>query len=634
MATGRALALGLLFLVGAGFWIRASEIVASVVYVTESIPAIPAVAALLILLFANYLLRRSGRRLTPGELVFAFCFVCVGAMTFGVGVVRFLLALITAPFYFAQTGNRLAEAQSHLPKWAAVHDPEAVRALYESLRGAPIPWHSWGVPVLAWTGFLLALWVTLLCLVLLMYRPWIEREKLSFPLLQLPLELAEVKPRNPGEPAFLRNPMMWAGFGLAVAYNAVHIAHALWPTFPGFQRYFSFAPFSTPPWSAVGTLTFHYRPELIGFGYLVSTEISFTIWVTYVLERLVAVIGSAWGYREAGFPFDQEQSMGAYLAIALVLLYYGRHHLAAAARAALSSRDPEMRAYRLPFWGFWAGLAAMLLFCHALGMRLWVAGVYLGIVLCVGLVYARLRAEIGVPLIWLFPYGAPKMLLLSLFGTAPLAPGGDPATLTGLAALTFLSRGFPVALAGYQIDALRAGHFVNEKPRRVAGALTLALVAGVLLAFYFHLTGYYKVGAQQVRGGIWGWDMACTEFNNAITWSESPKPRDLPRCLAAGSGFLTALLLQAARSQIIGFPLHPLGFAAGNAYGRLLWGSFLLVWVIKGLVLRLGGMPLYRKTVPAFLGFALGHFLTAGVVWGFLGTFGKDLYQGYIVVFG
>ena len=97
MATGRALALGLLFLVGAGFWIRASEIVASVVYVTESIPAIPAVAALLILLFANYLLRRSGRRLTPGELVFAFCFVCVGAMTFGVGVVRFLLALITRP---------------------------------------------------------------------------------------------------------------------------------------------------------------------------------------------------------------------------------------------------------------------------------------------------------------------------------------------------------------------------------------------------------------------------------------------------------------------------------------------------------------------------------------------------------
>ena len=88
------------------------------------------------------------------------------------------------------------------------------------------------------------------------------------------------------------------------------------------------------------------------------------------------------------------------------------------------------------------------------------------------------------------------------------------------------------------------------------------------------------------------------------------------------------------RVRIIGFPLHPLGFAAANAYGHLLWWSFFLVWVAKVSVLRFGGRQLYRKSVPAFLGFALGHFFTSGVLWGLLGASNKDLFERFIVCFG
>lgn len=45
-------------------------------------------------------------------------------------------------------------------------------------------------------------------------------------------------------------------------------------------------------------------------------------------------------------------------------------------------------------------------------------------------------------------------------------------------------------------------------------------------------------------------------------------------------------------------------------------------------------MPLYRRTLPGFLGFALGHFFTAGIVWGILGATGRNLYEGYMVWFG
>ncbi|HEX2998852.1 MAG TPA: DUF6785 family protein, partial [Armatimonadota bacterium] len=476
-------------------------------------------------------------------------------------------------------------------------------------------------------------WTSMLCIVMIMHRPWIEKEKLAFPLVQLPLELTNISSEG-GVPAFFRNPVMWAGFALAFIFNGMNILHALAPTFPAIGSYVNFAPFNTPPWSEMGTLTLFHRPELIGFGYLVSAEISFSIWSCFLLERLVGVFLRSIGYVESGMPFVQEQSVGAYLALALVLLYLGRSHILAIARAAVSNAEPEMRRYRAAFWGFWVSAAALLFFCRMLGMMWWVALLYLGIVFAISMTYARLRAETGIPLIWMFPFGMPKNILFAILGTAPLAPGGDPTTLTALATLTFLSRGFPLALSGYQVEALRAGHLVNEKPRRIVLGLTLALVAGFALSLYFHLSGFYRVGAQQVRGGMWGATMATAEYDNAINWAKSPVPMDMPRVVAAASGFAIAVLLQVLRTHIVGFPLHPLGFAAATAYGGLIWWPFFLVWLIKVTVLRFGGMPLYRKTLPGFLGFALGHFFTAGIIWGLLGAAGKNLYEGYAVWFG
>ena len=47
-----------------------------------------------------------------------------------------------------------------------------------------------------------------------------------------------------------------------------------------------------------------------------------------------------------------------------------------------------------------------------------------------------------------------------------------------------------------------------------------------------------------------------------------------------------------------------------------MWGSFLAVWVVKVLVVKLGGARLYRRLSPLFLGIAFGHFFTAGILWG------------------
>jgi hypothetical protein len=161
-----------------------------------------------------------------------------------------------------------------------------------------------------------------------------------------------------------------------------------------------------------------------------------------------------------------------------------------------------------------------------------------------------------------------------------------------------------------------------------------ALIAGFAFGWYFHLAPYYRHGAQYLRGGIWGHEMAVQEYTWAANWVHTPKPVDVQRVWATVSGAGMAGLLVILRQHWVGFPLHPLGYAMTCSYGELIWFPFLLVWLLKSLVLRYGGMRLYRQTVPAFLGFAIGHYAVAGIVWGLVGAFSGDAVQGYGVWFG
>jgi hypothetical protein len=95
-----------------------------------------------------------------------------------------------------------------------------------------------------------------------------------------------------------------------------------------------------------------------------------------------------------------------------------------------------------------------------------------------------------------------------------------------------------------------------------------------------------------------------------------------------------ALALNLLRQRLFWFPFHPMGFAMASAYGFHLWAPFLVVWVLKTLILRLGGHAGYRRLVPLFLGIALGRYLFAGIVWGVFGFFGHPATATYVIQFG
>ncbi len=632
--TRRSLVVAVVLTLLAGLWVRQSEIVVLATQITESVPAIPGLAALVLLLLVNVVLRRI-RGLRPfsrAELLVIFLFVTISSTVMGIGILQFLFSLLTVPFYYKE--NDIPNVKPLLPGWLMPHNETAIRHLYESAPDGRVPWNLWWQPGLIWLGFFLAFWWTMYCLVALFYRVWSEEERLSFPLVFLPMEMTggehEAVP-------FFRNKLMWLGFALAACYNGVNILHAIYPSVPEFGKEFDIGVLlKDPPWSGLAPLSFYFRPELIGLGYLVSTNISLAVWFSFLTLKLGAVYAASLGY-EPHELYPQEQGIGAFLVLAVMLIWMSRRHLQRAWRAAVSGEQragSEGMSYRTAFLGLLVGSIAIAGFAIAAGMSWWVTLAYFGIVLAVALVYGRLRGQTGVPLVWLFPYGMQRDVLIYTFGSQPFLASGA-STMPVMATFSFLSRGYYPAMSGYQIEGMEIARRANINAGRVVFALTLALGLGFVIGWYNHLTPFYYQGALHARqDGIWGnWD-AVHQYAAAAHYPDTRQLPELQRLSATVVGGFVVVILSFLHLRFTGFPLHPLGYAMTCSYGSLIWGSFFLVWGFKSLALRYGGMAFYRKSIPFFLGFALGHFAVAGIVWGLAGAWLGDAVKGYQVWFG
>ena len=625
---GRAWAIAVVLLAGAVLWVRRTELIIHTCNLTESTPPVPALALTALVVGLSLFLRRLSPpwALTRREVIFIYFFVAVGSIMASLGVVRMILPLVAVPYYFATPENHFALLHPFLPSWIGPQGEEVLRTLYEGWENGPFPWQMWVRPVLLWTAFLTALFLVFLGLAIILRPQWTERERLPFPLVRLPLMLtADLDPAK-GEESLFRSRGLWMGFALAMMFNVSNILHVFNPTVAALGRMFDLGSlFTERPWSGLRPLIFAYRPEVMGLGYLVSLEVLFSIWVCYLAQRLAGMIALMSGYERPGFPFEQTQGAGAYVAMALFLLWVARSHLRNIARSLrkAGSAEDSRRAYRWAMLSLLGGLAVVLAFARAAGMALGVAGMYFALILAFALTYARVRTETGTPSTWLFPFWEAKRLPLRALGSAWFEGQAGYRTLVGWSVLFFLSRGFFQSTLPYPLEGFEAADRVGLSRRAMAWGCLVAVGLGLLLAFAMHLQVFYQYGANVLESGTTAGGartrLAIIEWSETANYRLAPRPPEPVYALAAGVGFLLCGMLLVGRTWLLRFPLHPLGYAMATAYGTQLWGPALLVWLIKAVVLHLGGVRLYQRLVPFFLGLALGHFFTMGVGWAFLG---------------
>ncbi len=358
--------------------------------------------------------------------------------------------------------------------------------------------------------------------------------------------------------------------------------------------------------------------------------------------RFANVAQIAMGYDIAGFPFFRQQAWGGYLAFGFILLWVGRDHVRSVLRKAFTGApdiddSQEPFSYRTSVIAAVLGFVGMMVFGIASGLWWWVALIYFGICLLFSVVYARARAEAGAALVWLFPISQGWEMMFNVTGSKIYQAGKSWKNLGAMGMFYWVARGYFPSMSAYQMEGFKIAEEANIKQKTMVFWLIAALLIGLVGAYAIHLNVYYGFGANVLEGGTTqggarvrsaarAWDALSADV-------KAHKPADMQPTSAGIVGFSITVILIVLRAIFLRFPLHPLGFVMVMSYANPIWGPFLIVWVIKGLILRVGGMGAYRKAIPFFLGLVIGHFFTAGVIWGSVSLI-NDMYRRYGVWFG
>jgi hypothetical protein len=255
--------------------------------------------------------------------------------------------------------------------------------------------------------------------------------------------------------------------------------------------------------------------------------------------------------------------------------------------------------------GFYAANAVLILWSIAAGQGPWVMLGFLACYYIIALPLARLVAAGGLYLV--DNAYVPQRLIWNLAGTQALRPPAM-AVLSGENAL--FGRADMSFLYFTTNDSKLARETGTERPV-MAWALVAAVVAALLGGTAIILWLGYHHGAATFRA----WPFSSNvrghfgELQDALA---NPKPPQEFPTIAVAVGFAIGLLLVTMNRRYLWWGISPLGFVVAsseNISGQI-WTSVLVGWVLSALVRRYGGLPVYRRLRPFFLGLILGDAVT------------------------
>jgi len=348
---------------------------------------------LLLIFFVNVPLRKltgSGRfAFSALELTVIWIMLIVAVGIPSMGLLQFLLPSLVALRYFATTENDWSETlHPHIPDWLVVADAQAVTDFYEGISpGESVPWMLWIEPLLIWGLFVFVFYLTTLCLSTILRKQWVERERFSFPLIQIPLQLA-VDPA-PGAllNTFFKNRLLWAGMVLPVVLHLINGLHAHFPQVPEIPLIYNiYRAFTEKPWYTLGwwpALRLVIYFSVIGIATLLTLEVSFSLWFFYLFFKLQYIIMNALGLGIGPWISCSRQVMGGYLVFVPAVFWIGREHIATIFRKTFGigpqgnrqflDDSDEPLPYRFALLGFLIGFITLVVFLVLAGITTWVA---------------------------------------------------------------------------------------------------------------------------------------------------------------------------------------------------------------------------------------------------------------------
>ncbi|MCE2446994.1 MAG: hypothetical protein J4F35_00980 [Candidatus Latescibacteria bacterium] len=565
------------------------------------------------------ILKHSRLKFHDHELAVIYIMALVGSSIATLGLTENFLPIISGGLYYASSENAWTEQiHPYVRRWMLPQDWEAIKYFYEGLpTGYAIPWSAWIKPLLCWIPAILALYFAMICTMVILRRQWIQHERLTFPLIQLPLAMiAEGEQTSRCKP-FFKNPIMWTGFAIPFTVGSMRALHNYYNFIPDINLVASF-PFFRQTTEVTIALSF----PMVGFSYFVNLDIALGIWLFNLIARIeegclnILGVSSTETLDFSGpSPLVAHQGMGAMIVLVIFGFWMGRRHLAQVFRKAFLNDESiddsdEILSYRVAVLGLLVSNLFIGWWLLEAGMAFWVVPIYLFalFLLCIGV--SRVVSEGGVastrtPLI-------PTAFVTSGLGSSALGPQN----LTVLGMTYVWATSLRNLLMASCANGLKlAEEYLPGGKRALFWAILLAIVVSLVSSIWSVLYLSYSYGGINLNGWFFGPSgMPVYPFNFVSRELNSPDGPDIGGWVATAAGGSIMALLMVARQHLTWWPLHPLGFAIStNAMTNYIWFSVFLAWLIKGLVLKYGGPALFQRTRPFFLGLIAGQFSCAGI---------------------
>ena len=548
--------------------------------------------------------------LSQGELLTIFSMLWIVGTIPQLGWMHYWTVTLAEPLYFATTENQWAELFFDLMPWHVF--PESSTRVIDTFwfgvaEGQPVPWDGWILPLLQWLGVSLGMVSFGFCLLVLFRRQWAEAEKLTFPLAQMPLDLTQGFDGRSGVPEVFRCRPFWIGFAavfLPILYNVItYFAQGL----PPLELYWKF--YEVPLGQDFPILYFRVMPLVLAVTYLCPVDILGSL----VFFHLLAVLKTG-GMRQIGFSVGESgqqiaareilfmESYGALVFIGVWSIWLARRHLRQVWHQVWSGGGDgrEVRLYRLALAGLVLSAAWVVGWGIGLGMSPLLA---LGAFALMSLTYfvtIKLIAATGFAyLLPNKPHIKGESFIVDLIGTNNLS------ARSLIAFKIFTSNAF---FGTFRIPAwpAMAHHLrifsLERQPRWVTAAVFIAFPIGFLAAAGATLDLYYQQGGAVFARG------STDLFPEMARKLSEPTRFDPGKWGVWLVGWFEAGLIAFLRGRFHWFSLHPIGLAFQYTFGTwIYWFNLFLVWVVKLLLLRYGGVRLYRAGKPFFYGLAIGY---------------------------
>ena len=531
-----------------------------------------------------------------------------------------------------------------------------------------LPLKAWLWPVLSWGPLIVTGSLAIIALQFIVHKQWSQNEQLSFPVARVAESFCLTKDGGRGVPVVFADRLFWCGFAPVALFLSVQCLSAWYPQsvpnlnelFPDFKSwrlpvttYLPILKKVPDTWGLHGqALSF----TIIGLTYFVSLEIGLTMGLTSILTGVAGAVFLLATGLQMDHSYTSSSRFGAGVGYTLMLAYTGRTYYAAVLAKALGMRrknapgsgadgaagaagggangggaaggddaagDASVVAARVFLLASLAFYIIISWMCDSWVMALF----YCMITTVMFLVLSRVVCESGIPFIqpgWLI-----GDMLVKFFGPAAIGP--RPLTFllwgTGVIAQDPRECLMPYVATGVKV-ADDAGANLRKLFWVICAAVVAALVLSFLVTFHtnYNFSPMSKDWASKVPP-VMHFDAAAKHFSamkSSGVFDESLAASPLRRLLLSRAvpiemqffvaGLVAVLGLSLLRFRFSRFPIHPILFIAAGTYPAMItWGSFIVGWFVKLLVVRFGGGRAYQRLKPLFIGLIAGELFMVGI---------------------